>query len=121
MVPLETSIAIGFTESSDMKHPAPDIGRVGTELPLNNFALAACCTTSKLTAVTGPRMLKDAKSIVSDRKGMEFDYCIGLCLHFISQHFAMKMPTATLLLENLATVTGIVKAAIHVSRDALPC
>ena len=60
----QRNIVIGCMAFLVTKHLAPDIGHVGMEQPLNNYALAVYCTMKTLTVVTGLRMLTDVKSIV---------------------------------------------------------
>lgn len=65
MVPYQLSTATGCMVFSVMKHLALDTGHVGTEQPPNSFALEDFCTTKMLIVAIGPRMLMDAKNIVS--------------------------------------------------------
>lgn len=65
MLQLAQNTVTGCMAYSDMKHHARDIGRVGMELPPNNFASVDCYTMKDLIHVTGQKMLMDVKNIVS--------------------------------------------------------
>lgn len=61
----QLNIATGCTVYLAMKHLAQDIGHVGMEHLPNNYASVVCYTTKMLIVVTGLKMSKDAKNIVS--------------------------------------------------------
>ena len=61
----QLNIVIGCMVFLAMKRHAPGIGHVGMVQLQNNCVSVDYYTMKMLTAVIGPRMLKDAKSIVS--------------------------------------------------------
>lgn len=58
-------IVIGCMAFSDTKRLVHVIGHVGMEQPLSSCALVVFCTMNTLILAIGPKMLKDAKNIVS--------------------------------------------------------
>lgn len=65
-VPFQRNIAIGCMAFSVMKLRAQGIGHVGMELQRNSCASVGCFTMKMLIAVTGRRMLRDARNIVNN-------------------------------------------------------
>lgn len=65
MGPFKSITVTGCTESLDMRLLAHVTGLVGMERLPNNYVLVVFFTMNTLIHATGPRMLKDAKSIVS--------------------------------------------------------
>ncbi len=65
MVLFQRNIAIGCMAFSVMRHRVQDIGHVGMEPPQSNCVSVVFFTTRMRTAVTGRRMLMDARNIVN--------------------------------------------------------